>query len=136
MLQEEQASAPQRIPASADPSASVTLERLRHSQQLSTKAQPTSLRQTTTSLPCATVFGIVRQEQCTSVCTKITPVLMLSETTKRQNWFLNCTRVEKHSNCSSFWKFVCHQSSSVMLESAPLAVWIPGSSNGTFVLDT
>ena len=36
---------------------------------------------------------------------------------KRQNWFLKCTRVEKNSNCSSFWKFVCLQSSSVMLES-------------------
>ena len=38
------------------------------------------------------------------------------KTAKRQNWFLNGTRVEKHSNCSSFWKFACHQSSSVMLE--------------------
>ena len=50
-------------------------------------------------------------------CTKITPGPLLSETAKRQNWFLNCTRVEKHSNCTSFWKFVCHQSSSVVLES-------------------
>ena len=43
---------------------------------------------------------------------------LLSETTKRQDGFLNRTRVEKHSNCPSFWKFVCHQSSSVMLESS------------------
>ena len=66
---------------------------------------------------CLAVFrlDLVRKEQCTNVCTMITPVALLSETTKRQNWFLNWTRVEKHSNCSSFWKFVCHQSSSVML---------------------
>ena len=69
---------------------------------------------------CLAVFrlDLVRKEQCTSVCTKITPVPLLNDTTKRQNWFLNCTRVEKHSNCSSFWKFVCHHSSSVMLESS------------------
>ena len=45
-------------------------------------------------------LGLVRKEQCTNVCTKITPVPLLSDTTKRQNWFLNCKRVEKHSNCS------------------------------------
>ena len=53
---------------------------------------------------CSAKFRLdfVKREQCTSVCTKITPVSLLSE---RQNWFLNCTRVERHSNCSSFWKF-------------------------------
>ena len=43
VLQDEQASAPQRLPASADPSAFATLERLHHSLQLSSRAQPTSL---------------------------------------------------------------------------------------------
>ena len=68
---------------------------------------------------CVAAFrlGLVKKEQCSSICKKITPVLLLSETAKRQNWFLNCTRVEKHSNCSSFWKFEFHQSSSVVLES-------------------
>ena len=91
--------------------ASVALERLRHTH--------TSCRQRGNHHPfdkeqtlflvqlCLAVFrlDLVRKEQCTSVCTKITPVLLLSETTKRQNWFLNYTRVEKHSNCSSFWSF-------------------------------
>ena len=65
--------------------------------------------------PCLTVFrlDLVRKEQCTSVCAKITPVPVLSNTTKRQDGFLNLTRVEKHSNCPSFWKFECHQSSKV-----------------------
>ena len=46
---------------------------------------------------CLAVFrlDLARKEQCTNVCTKITPVPLLSETTKRQNWFLNCSRVEK-----------------------------------------
>ena len=33
-------------------------------------------------------------------------------------WYLNLTRMEKHSNCPSFCKFECHQSSSVMSESS------------------
>ena len=117
-LQDEQVSAPQRLPASADPLAFATLDRLRHSHQLSTRAQPTSQTLFLVQL-CLAVFrlDLVKKEQCTSVCTKNTPVLLLSETTKRQNLFLNCTRLEKHSNCWSFWKFVCHQSSSVVLES-------------------
>ena len=36
----------------------------------------------------------------------------------RSNWFLHCTRVQKHLICSSFWKFVCHQSPSVVLGSS------------------
>ena len=63
MLQDEQASAPQRLPASADPSAFATFERLRHSRQLSTKAQPTSLK-TKNKLSCATVFGCVSSGSC------------------------------------------------------------------------
>ena len=95
-LQKEQASAPQRLPASADSLAFVTLERLRHSHQLSTRAQP-SLTKNKLFLAqlCLAVFrlDLVRKELCTSVCTKITSIPLLSETTKRQNWFLNCTRV-------------------------------------------
>ena len=37
---------------------------LRHSHQLSTRAQPTSLWQRTSSLPCATVFGCVSSGSC------------------------------------------------------------------------
>ena len=50
-------------------------------------------------------LGLVKKEQCSNICTKITPIHLLSETAKRLNWFLNFTRVDKYSNCSSFWKF-------------------------------
>ena len=39
---------------------------------------------------------------------------------------------QKHSNCPSFWMFICHQSSSVMLESSSPC---PRPDNGIFVLD-
>ena len=139
MLQDELAPVPQCIPTSVDQSAFAILERLRHSHQLSTRAQPTSLRQRTSSLSCATVLAVfrldlVRKELCTNVCTKISPVPLLNETTMRQNWHLNCTRVEKHSNCLSFWKSVCHHRPPPSSWSrAPIAVWIPGSANGTFL---
>ena len=82
-------------------------------------------------------LGLVKKEQCTSVCTKITPVPLLSKTTKRQNWFLNCTRVEKDSNCSCLWKFVCHQSSSVMLGSrSTCCVDFQDQATVLFVVDT
>ena len=58
-LQDEEASAPQRLPASADSLAFVALEPLCHSLQLSSRAQPSSLWQRTNSLPCATVCGYV-----------------------------------------------------------------------------
>ena len=122
MLQDEQASAPQRLQAS-DPLAlqllsdfvTHTICRQGRNQHPFDKEQTLFLVQL-----CLAVFrlALVKKEQCTSVCTKITPVPLLSETTLRQNWFLTCTRVEKHSNCKSFKKFVCHQSSSVMLESS------------------
>ena len=50
-----------------------------------------------THCPVARRFclDLVREEQCTSVCTKITPIPVLSETTKRQDGFLNLTHVEK-----------------------------------------
>ena len=63
-------------------------------------------------------LDLVRKEQCACICTKITPILLLSETAKRDDGFLNIVRMEKNSNCPSFWKFVCHQSSSVVLESS------------------
>ena len=43
VLQDEQAPVPQHHPTFADPSASVTLKRLRHSLQLSSRAPSTSL---------------------------------------------------------------------------------------------
>ena len=103
------------LESAADQSAFATHERLRHSLQLSTRAEQT-LFLVQLSVPTFRL-DLVRKEQCTNVCTKTTAIPVLSETAKNQNWFLNCTRVEKHSNCSSFWKFICHQSSSVVLES-------------------
>ena len=40
---------------------------------------------------CVATFrlGLVKEEVCSSVCTKITPKPLLSETAKRQNLFLN-----------------------------------------------
>ena len=58
-LQDGQASAPQRLPASVVPLPSVSLERLHHSLQLSSRAQPSSLWQRTNFLPFATVCGWV-----------------------------------------------------------------------------
>ena len=65
---------------------------------------------------CATVFGCVSSGSChertvyqclhEDHCS--TPA---ERDNQERDWFLNCSRVEKHSNCSSFWKFVCHQSS-------------------------
>ena len=50
---------------------------------------------------CMFRLGHVWKEQCSNICTKITPVPLLSETAKKQNWFLNCRRLEKHSNLST-----------------------------------
>ena len=37
---------------------------------------------------------------------------------ERENGFLNIARMEKHSDCPSFWKFESYQMSSVMLEAS------------------
>ena len=105
------------------------LERLRHSHQ-GRNQHPLFLVQL-----CLAVFrqDLVKKKQCTSVCTKITPVLLLSETNKRQNWFLNCTPRGKALELFVLLE-VCM--SPVVPPScgsqAPLAVWIPGSGNDTF----
>ena len=106
-------------------SASVTLERHRDSHQLSPRVPSASLWQRTNSLPCATVFGRV---VCLDSCQERTVYMCLREdhsstpaerdNQEREDRFLNLTRMEKHSNCPSFWKFECHQSSSVMLEAS------------------
>ena len=76
------------------------------------------------SLPCATVFDCVSsgscQERTVSQCLREDHSRTPAERDNQEtSWvFLNLTRMEKHSNCPSFWKFECHQSSSVMLESS------------------
>ena len=99
------------------PSASVTLERHRLSHQLSPRAPSASLFDKEQTLflvqPCLAVLclDLVKKEQCTCVCAKITPVLLLSERNKREDGFFG-----KHSICPSFWKSECHQTFSVMWE--------------------
>ena len=99
MLQDEMASVPPHPPTLVDQSTSETLERHRHSLQLSPRV-PSSL------CLCLAVMGLdsVRKEKCTCECSKITPIPLLSETTKRE-WFLSSAHVGKHSYCSAFQKF-------------------------------
>ena len=102
-------------------STSVTLERHRHSRQVSPKAPSASLEKGQTVFLvqlCLAVLDqdLVRKEQCTCVCAKITAVPLLSETTKREDGFLNIARMGQHSGCPSFCKFECHQTPSVTLE--------------------
>ena len=98
------------------------LERLRHAHQLSDKGAtniPVTKNKLSSLCNCVWLcFVWILSGKNSVPVSEITPVPLLSETNKRQNWFRNCTRVEKHSNCSSFWKHVCHQASSVMLESS------------------
>ena len=77
---------------------------------------------------CLAVFrlDLVRKEQCTSVCTKITPVPLLSETTKRQNYTWESTRIVRTSGRL----YVTSRPPSCWSR-APLAVWISGTGNGT-----
>ena len=62
---------------------------------------------------CLPVFrlDLVKEKQWSSVCTTITPVLLLCVTNQRQDWFFEL--LEKHSNFPSFWKIA---SSSVGVE--------------------
>ena len=85
------------------------LRTLEHLQLLSDFVTHTSCRQGRNQHPfdkeqtlflvqlCLAVFrlDLAKKEQCINVCTKITPVPLLRETTKRQNWFLNCSRLDK-----------------------------------------
>ena len=87
MLQDEMASVPPHPPTLVDQSTSETLERHRHSLQLSPRV-PSSL------CLCLAVLGLdsVRKEKCTCECSKITPIPLLSETTKREWVFEQRTR--------------------------------------------
>ena len=119
------ASVPPHRPKPVGRSVSVTLERHRHSHQLSPSAPPDE-EQTlfVVQLRLGELgLDLVRKEVCTCVCAKITPVHLPSETTTRLDDFLNLTRMAQHSNCPSFWKFVRHQSSSVTFESSPTC-WV------------
>ena len=69
-------------------------------------------------------LGLVQKEQCASICTKITPVPLLSETAKRQDWFLHCTRGEKYSDCSSFWNRLGHKKLCLKSDGEPALVAI------------
>ena len=79
MLQDEQASAPQHYPAFADPSASVTLERFRLSDQLSTRAQSTPLWQRTKGLLCELCLAVFRLD------------LVKKELLTEKSWNPSCT---------------------------------------------
>ena len=79
---------------------------------------------------CLAKLGLelVKKEQSTRVCAKNTPVLLLSETTKTENGFLNIARTQ-----------IVRLSGSLSLtrrppscwRRAPLGVWIPQPSSGT-----
>ena len=94
-MQDEQASAPQRPPAFAvhwhlhllSDFVTHTSCRQGRNQHLFDKEQ--------TLLFVHLCVAVFQEKQCANVCTKITPVPLLTVTTKRQNWFLNCTRVKK-----------------------------------------
>ena len=104
MLQDGLASVPPHRPTFADQSTSVTLERHRHSHQLSTN-----------TFPCATVFGCVVSRSCQertmylSLGENHSGTAAEREKTKRDDGFLNLARIEKHASCPSFWKFECYQ---------------------------
>ena len=79
----------------------------------------------------------VKKETCTCVNSKITPTLLLSETIKGENGFMNTARKEKHSDCPSFWKCESHQTPAIMLEtSSTRCVNSQDQATVFFVLDT
>ena len=122
VLQDELASVPPHGPTFAGQSASVTLERHRHSHQLSPRAPSASLWQRTKSLPCATVFGCVGSGSC-----------------QERRAYLS--RRKDHSRTSHAWKSarIVRPSGRLNITNrppscwtrAPIAVWIPGSGNCT-----
>ena len=82
---------------------------------------------------CLAVFGLDRgrKEQCTRVCAEITPVLLLSETTKTGMGFLNIARMESTRIVRPSGSLNLTERPPSCWKRAPLALWIPGSGNGT-----
>ena len=102
--------------AFVDASTSSILERLRHtSSQQERKPHPVKQVLFHAS-QCSLVFrlDLVKEKQWFSVCTTITPVLLLCVTNQRQGLIFQL--LEKNSNFPSFWKIECHRTSSVGVE--------------------
>ena len=90
-------SRPRDLPASADPSAFATLERLRHSHHRQGRTQHPFDKEQTLFLVqlCLAVFRLVlvQKEQCTNVCAKITPIHLLERNNQETRWV-----VEPHTH--------------------------------------